>query len=244
MKKILLTGVALTALGNVSALAADLPRKAPVAPAPVAYIHNWSGFYIGGHIGYGSSDRCLTVLGFGDACSDADGFLGGGQIGWNIQTGNNFVFGIEFSGSFSDIGGDNNSGTLPGGAYFSSSGKSLLMLTGRVGMAFDRTLFYITGGGAWARNSVDFFDGGLSLRSISTAKAGPSARALNTRSRRTGRWPFIQLRRSRRQRRLLHQSWCSSATSRRTCTWRPCGSTTVSVAPVRSWRATDRPARS
>ena len=153
-----MTGIALGALGCGSALAADLPRKAPVAP-PAPYIHNWSGFYIGGHIGYGSSDRCLSVVGVGEACSGADGFLGGGQIGWNIQTGNNFVFGIEFSGSFADIGGDNNSGTLPGGAYFSSSGKSLLMLTGRVGMAFDRSLFYITGGGAWARNSAEFFDG-------------------------------------------------------------------------------------
>ena len=160
MKKILLTGIALAALGCGSALAADLPARVPVkAPAPVAYIHNWSGFYIGGHIGYGSSDRCLTVVGFGEACNDADGFLGGGQIGWNLQTANNFVFGIEFSGSFADIGGGNTSGTLPGGAYFSSSGKSLLMLTGRVGMAFDRALFYITGGGAWARNSVDVFDG-------------------------------------------------------------------------------------
>lgn len=156
-----MTGIALGALGCGSALAADLPaRRAVKAPEPVAYIHNWSGFYIGGHIGYGSSDRCLTILGFGDACNDADGFLGGGQIGWNIQTGNNFVFGIEFSGSLSDIGGDNNAGTLPGGAYFSSSGKSLVMLTGRVGLAFDRSLFYITGGGAWARNSVDVFDGG------------------------------------------------------------------------------------
>jgi outer membrane immunogenic protein len=160
MKKFLLASIALTALGNVSALAADLPRKAPVAPPPVAYIHNWSGFYIGGHVGGGWSDRCLSVEGFGEVgCNDASGIIGGGQVGFNWQTGNNFVFGIEFSGSIADLNGDNTSGTLPGGWYFSSSGKSLLMLTGRLGMSFDRALFYVTGGGAWARNSVDFYDG-------------------------------------------------------------------------------------
>jgi outer membrane immunogenic protein len=161
MKKLLLAGIALAALGNVSALAADLPvRRA--APAPVPYVFNWSGFYIGGHVGGGWSDRCLTLEGFGEVgCNDASGIIGGGQVGFNWQTGNNFVFGIEFSGSIADINGDNTSGTLPGGAYFSSSGKSLLMLTGRVGMSFDRALFYVTGGGAWARNSVDFYDGAV-----------------------------------------------------------------------------------
>ena len=34
-----------------------------------------------------------------------------------------------------------------------------MTLTGRVGMAFDRSLIYITGGGAWARNSVNFYNG-------------------------------------------------------------------------------------
>lgn len=68
MKKILLGSVALVALGTASAFAADLPArtytKAPAyVPAP---IYNWTGFYIGGHIGgafngsdsiYGSNGR-------------------------------------------------------------------------------------------------------------------------------------------------------------------------------------------
>ena len=123
MKKILLTSVALAALGNVSALAADLPRKAPMAPQPVAYVHNWTGFYIGGHVGYGWSERCLTVDGFGEVgCNDGSGILGGGQAGFNFQTGN-FVFGVEFSGSIADLNGDNTSGNLPGGWYYSSEGN-------------------------------------------------------------------------------------------------------------------------
>src|ERR1700751_129360 len=54
MKKFLLATVALVALGaTVPALAADLAAR-PVytkAPAYAAPIYNWTGFYIGGHIG-------------------------------------------------------------------------------------------------------------------------------------------------------------------------------------------------
>jgi outer membrane immunogenic protein len=140
--------------------AADLPQRAPVAPVvPVVYAHSWTGFYIGGHIGGAWSDRCLTVTTFvGEACNDTSGWLGGGQVGFNIQSGQ-FVFGAEFSGSWSDIGGGNSTGTLPGGWWFNSDGKTLLMLTGRVGYAFDRVLIYVTGGGAWARNSANLFNG-------------------------------------------------------------------------------------
>jgi len=107
MKKFLLTSVALAALASSSALAADLParRGMPVkAPEPVAYGYNWSGFYIGAHGGGGWSDRCFSFLGVADGCHDADGWVGGGQIGFNMQSGQ-FVFGVEFSGSWADISG-------------------------------------------------------------------------------------------------------------------------------------------
>ncbi len=54
MKKFLLGTVALVALGaTVPALAADLGARAPYtkAPAYAAPIYNWTGFYIGGHVG-------------------------------------------------------------------------------------------------------------------------------------------------------------------------------------------------
>src|ERR1700742_4868621 len=54
MKKLLLATVALVALGaTVPALAADLSARAPYTKAPVyaAPIYNWTGFYIGGHVG-------------------------------------------------------------------------------------------------------------------------------------------------------------------------------------------------
>ena len=156
MKKILLSSLALIALAGSSASAADLPRKAP-PPVVVAPAFSWSGFYIGGHIGGAKVERCLelTLLN-ADGCVDRTGWLGGGQIGYNWQAGQ-VVLGVEFSGSFADLGGGVNAGVLPGGRFFESDGKSLLMLTGRLGWAADRALFYVTGGAASVRGNVDFF---------------------------------------------------------------------------------------
>src|SRR5664279_5299245 len=56
MKKFLLGTVALVALGaTVPALAADLAARPAYtkAPAYMAPIYNWTGFYIGGHVGGG-----------------------------------------------------------------------------------------------------------------------------------------------------------------------------------------------
>jgi outer membrane immunogenic protein len=161
MKKFLLTGVALAALACGPALAADLPvRGVPVkAPEPVmVYGYNWSGFYIGAHGGGGWSNKCFTFAGDSDGCHDGDGWLAGGQVGFNWQT-NNIVFGVEFSGSAADISGDHHAFSDPADT-FRSKVNSLFLLTGRVGFAFDRMLLYVTGGGAWARDKYEFVDVG------------------------------------------------------------------------------------
>src|ERR1700722_11099051 len=97
MKKLLLATVALVALGaTVPALAADLAAR-PVytkAPLPVAAIYNWTGFYIGGHLGGAfTSDN-----GFGGAtlANNNNGqFLGGVQGGADYQFAPNWVIGAE-----------------------------------------------------------------------------------------------------------------------------------------------------
>jgi outer membrane immunogenic protein len=114
MNKLTLLGgvlAAVTAAG--SALAADirLPTKAPPLPAPAAY--DWTGFYAGLNIGYGSGTDPTTVstvsgagfpfLGAGTPLYGApatfsprsSGALGGGQIGYNIQTAPAWLAGIE-----------------------------------------------------------------------------------------------------------------------------------------------------
>ena len=95
MKKFLLATVALVALGaTVPALAADLgARPYTKAPAYAAPIYNWTGFYIGGHVGgaFGGND------GFAGTTNNSnDGrFLGGLQAGADYQFAPNWVAGVE-----------------------------------------------------------------------------------------------------------------------------------------------------
>src|ERR1700734_425841 len=102
MKKFLLGTVALVALGaTVPALAADLGAgpaytKAPVYAAP---IYNWTGFYIGGHLGGAvSANNNFNGLATGN---NANGrFLGGVQVGADYQFAPNWVAGIEGQSSW------------------------------------------------------------------------------------------------------------------------------------------------
>jgi outer membrane immunogenic protein len=117
-----------------AAMAADIPvRKAPAAPVYVPY--NWSGWYWGAHVGYGWGDH-------------VDGFLGGFQGGFNLQSGN-WLWGIEGQWSWTGMDGEFNSILLGGPVSFDVDW--IATLTGRIGVVNDRWLWYLKGGGAWAR---------------------------------------------------------------------------------------------
>src|SRR5262245_39355553 len=92
------------AIASVSAAnAADLPiRKAPVA-APA---WSWIGFYIGAHVGAGWGTIETQVPGgaFAFSSGTVNGFLGGGQVGFNWQTGP-IVLGVEADASWTNIQG-------------------------------------------------------------------------------------------------------------------------------------------
>ena len=108
MKMFVVGSVALMATIAAPAMAADMPVKAPLAPAASPY--SWTGFYAGGNIGYswGRSANSLSfvdatsgaILSASDAKFDLNGVIGGVQIGRNWQT-NNWVWGLEadFQGS-------------------------------------------------------------------------------------------------------------------------------------------------
>jgi outer membrane immunogenic protein len=165
--------VAAAILGTASvASAADMAarpyNKAPMVAAPIAY--DWSGFYIGAHVGGGwksndwFEDATLTAsggigpVGFRDASHDASGVIGGGQIGYNYQSGW-VVFGIE-----GDVSGSGIKGT--GGCFPQVIGtvqtcttdvRWMATFTGRVGAAFNNALFYVKGGWAWADENLQNF---------------------------------------------------------------------------------------
>ena len=193
MKSLLKSATALAGIVVAgSALAADLPRR--VAPPPVftpVPVFTWTGFYAGFNAGYGfntADTRAPTVIGvpagttaansvfvnavgapttgvlaFGNRNSN-DGFVGGGQIGYNYQftPGSGVVVGIEADAQYVDFGRDRNrfafatapgGGIAPGTLVFNPNGISGLdffgTVRGRLGYAWDRTLVYATGGFAY-----------------------------------------------------------------------------------------------
>ncbi len=126
--------------------------KAPVLPPIVAY--NWTGFYVGGFVSSGLGHQEWTFLPGGTPFSNkVAGFLGGADLGFNYQVGS-FVFGVE-----ADVG----LGSLFGGVscpnlfFFTCKDtvRYVASATGRVGYAWDRTLFYVKGGAAWTKNDFD-----------------------------------------------------------------------------------------
>ncbi|MFZ3307801.1 MAG: outer membrane protein [Xanthobacteraceae bacterium] len=143
-----------------SAQAADLPmRPAPAPVAPVAYappVYNWSGFYIGGHIGGGFENSSWTdPFGGANNTFNNSGFLGGAQIGVNTQF-NWLVVGLE--GDFSWTSDIKGSGTDSIGDAITTSPQWTSTVTGRVGAAFDRLLVYGKGGVAFADDKSTFTD--------------------------------------------------------------------------------------
>jgi outer membrane immunogenic protein len=171
-----LSAFAAVMLGG-AAQAADMPVKAPPMAAPVMY--NWTGFYIGGHIGGAWRDRngrdrfdehhdCFWGGWSGGVCFDDnnghgrnDGnFIGGGQVGFNYQVGQ-WVWGVE--GQISAIGSNNDDDacgfiTIDGGARdhlfrCGNRGNWIATIAARLGVTFGQTgnwLLYVKGGGAFA----------------------------------------------------------------------------------------------
>jgi outer membrane immunogenic protein len=149
MKRLLL-GTAAIIVFAAPAFAADLTArpytKAPAYTAPQA-IYNWTGFYIGGHVG--------GAFAGGNSLQGSDGrFLGGVQGGFDYQFANNWVIGAE--AQYSWLTGNSSSGVLlPGGALVNGNTDQLGSVTGRLGYALGPTLLYAKGGYAW-RDSPNY----------------------------------------------------------------------------------------
>ncbi|WP_225709347.1 outer membrane protein [Bradyrhizobium cenepequi] len=156
---VLLLGAATVAsVASGAASAADLEAAAKTPRAP----WNWTGGYLGGHVG-GGYGRTIFSDPYGPSIygdvTDTPAFLVGGQIGYNWK--DNWVFGVELDAS-RVVSDGTNSCLVASGFVVSASCKAspniLLTGTGRVGYAFgpqDHTLAYLKGGVAWQRNRGD-----------------------------------------------------------------------------------------
>jgi outer membrane immunogenic protein len=170
MKKLLLAGIALGAIvAATPVLAADLSFKAPPrAVAPAGF--DWSGIYIGGHIGGGWATNDISDPGLGIIGGllgvppvqtvDSSGFLGGVQAGWNYQIGR-LVLGTEVDFSWADVNGTNTANFAAGiGGPGTGISRTLTADTDwigtstvRLGYAHDRWMFYSKAGAAFAHTN-------------------------------------------------------------------------------------------
>lgn len=167
MKKLLLASVALT-VAATAAMAADAPvrhkryAKTPVYKAqPMVFIppaYDWSGAYVGGHVGWGylrDSQTALAAGGFfapGAANTmSSNQFIGGLQGGYNFMVAPHILLGVE--GEFTWLTHDYTS-------TFATNAPPILLTNtatpnwvataaGRLGYTQDNMMIYAKGGGAW-----------------------------------------------------------------------------------------------
>jgi len=165
MRKMLLAGASLLAMGTAPAVAADLPAKVYTkAPAMVAPIYNWGGFYIGLNGGGASSHECYTITSVAGApvnpssegCHNATGGMVGGQVGYRWQM-TNWVFGVEAQGDWANLKGSNPSLTAIIPYMNQTKIDAMGLFTGQVGYAFNNVLLYGKGGAAVTDNKFSSF---------------------------------------------------------------------------------------
>ena len=131
--------------------------------APVQII-NWTGVYVGAHAGWGWTKEDYTLAAFGPGASsipigsvnglDRDNFLGGGQIGFNWQTGN-WVFGVE--GDWSWTNSSTSTAVAGTGGTTATSSPTPTGTPPRLVASVTRRnswLVYAKGGAAWM--NVDY----------------------------------------------------------------------------------------
>jgi high affinity Mn2+ porin len=170
LKRLISGGLTVAALSCVRAIAADgiipLPVKASAAP-----YYDWTGFYVGGHLGYatGYSKWSATEAGADvpnlagslDFFRAFDGFKGTGSYYIGLQAGYNYMFpsrlllGVEADVSFpSLIGGAPQviSSDAIGQASYAETVQFSGSVRGRIGYAPAHWLVYATGGFAWTYN--------------------------------------------------------------------------------------------
>jgi outer membrane immunogenic protein len=143
-------------LAPIAAQAADLRTPNYKSPAYVAPAYaNWSGFYLGLNAGYGFGKSNWDVPA---STNSPKGFLGGGTIGYNLQTGT-WVWGVE--GDF-DVSTMKGTSDCIAGVTCETKNSWLGTARGRLGYA------------GWS-NWLPYFTGGLAMGDIKAANSALSS---------------------------------------------------------------------
>jgi outer membrane immunogenic protein len=126
-----------------SASGADVSRPMPRPYMVPAY--NWTGFYVGANLGGGWTRATLSDSFTGVQIGDTSGgVIGGGQLGFNYQTGN-FVLGAEWMFDGISISTSHTVAGLQGSTHT----NWVTTIAGRFGWAADNVLYYGKAGGGW-----------------------------------------------------------------------------------------------
>jgi outer membrane autotransporter protein len=148
-----------------------MPVKAMPVKAPlVLHDVNWTGIYVGAFAGATLGTADWGFVG-GEAAPHIGGFLGGGEIGADWQTGKWVI------GAVADLAGTNTKGGMtcsPASAPFTpmymtscnASASWVGDVAARFGYAWDRVLFYAKAGGAWTNERFN-----ANCTSVSSAAA-------------------------------------------------------------------------
>jgi outer membrane immunogenic protein len=153
---------------SVSARAADLPaRVQPVAPVAYVPSFSWTGFYVGGELGWIRTDPDYTtgavLLGTPfliSATTGKDGLSYGILAGYNYQVGS-VVLGVE--GDFEGWTVGKIRYTSVTGDFLTAHSKWGGSVRGRLGYAADRALFYVAGGAAFVSSKTSIPTTGISI---------------------------------------------------------------------------------
>ena len=161
-------------LVSAPAAAADMPVKA----APYTPVYSWTGFYLGGHVGYGwtdpklsASDRAAITATYGSVPAPKGG-VGGVQALYNYQLANRIVLGLGFEVNGFGVDAFRQTTGIAPVSSLKSTVDWDLALYGRLGYAFDRIMPYVLVGGAWDHNKVSGFNGFIGPFAVSNWHSG------------------------------------------------------------------------
>ncbi|MBV9565942.1 MAG: autotransporter domain-containing protein [Bradyrhizobium sp.] len=152
-------------------IASVMPVKVKAPPHAYVGPTNWTGFYVGGFAGVADGRTDIRFDGAPSTIAGnrpwVAGGLGGVEAGYNKQFSNNWVVGVEGDIGAANVHGGRTAGTADGldalgasvgfsPAFFTVEDKTNWMatVTGRVGYAWNRTLFYVKGGAAFEDSST------------------------------------------------------------------------------------------
>jgi high affinity Mn2+ porin len=171
MRGRLVAAMGLLAL-TVSAKAADLSATLPTKAPPQAAAYDWTGFYVGPHLGYAWGSSNFSAPGISgsvdlfqpyDPFKDTGSYFGGVQAGYNYMLANRLVIGVEADASFPafpNLSGISVGGTSTfvspavGAESYSENVLYFGTVRGRIGYAPGNWLLYATGGLAYSYDQL------------------------------------------------------------------------------------------